>query len=47
MEKLKSGDELEVLTDDTVAKNMIPQWSREHVYVVLKVEVSETSSEWL
>ncbi len=40
MEKLKSGDELEVLTDDAVAKHTIPQWSREHGYEVLKVEES-------
>ena len=40
MEKLKSGDELEVLTDDAVAKNTIPQWSREHGHEVVKVEDS-------
>jgi len=40
MEKLKSGDELEVLTDDAVAKNTIPKWSREHGHEVVKVEES-------
>lgn len=40
IEKLKSGDELEVLTDDAVAKNTIPQWSREHGHEVVRVEES-------
>ena len=40
IEKLKSGDELEVLTDDAVAKNTIPKWSREHGHEVVKVEES-------
>lgn len=40
IEKLKSGDELEVLTDDVVAKNTIPKWSREHGHEVVKVEES-------
>ncbi len=38
--KLKSGEELEVLTDDAIAKNTIPQWSREHGYEIVKVEES-------
>ncbi len=40
IEKLKSGEELEVLTDDAVAKNTIPQWSREHGHEIVKVEES-------
>lgn len=40
IEKLKSGDELEVLTDDTVAKNTIPEWSREHGHEVVRIEES-------
>jgi len=40
IEKLKPGDELEVLTDDAVAKNTIPKWSREHGHEVVKVEES-------
>ncbi|MFZ2410433.1 MAG: sulfurtransferase TusA family protein [Candidatus Methanoperedens sp.] len=40
IEKLKSGEELEVLTDDTIAKNTIPQWSREHGHEIVKVEES-------
>jgi TusA-related sulfurtransferase len=40
IEKLKSGDELEVLTDDAVAKNTIPKWSKEHGHEVVKVEES-------
>lgn len=40
IEKLKSGDELEVLTDDAVAKSTIPEWSREHGHEVVKVEES-------
>ena len=38
IEKLKPGEELEVLTDDTIAKNTIPQWSREHGHEIVKVE---------
>ncbi|MCE8426087.1 MAG: sulfurtransferase TusA family protein [Candidatus Methanoperedens sp.] len=40
IEKLKSGDELEVLTDDAIAKDTIPQWSREHGHDVVKIEAS-------
>ena len=40
IEKLKSGDELEVLTDDAIAKNTIPKWSKEHGHEVVKVEES-------
>lgn len=40
IEKLKSGEELEVLTDDTIAKNTIPEWSREHGHEIVKVEES-------
>lgn len=40
IEKLKSGDELEVLTDDFIAKNTIPKWSREHGHEVVRVEES-------
>jgi TusA-related sulfurtransferase len=40
MEELKTGEELEVLTDDATAKNTIPRWSREHGYEVVKVEES-------
>ncbi len=40
IEKMKSGEELEVLTDDAIAKNSIPQWSREHGHEIIKVEES-------
>ncbi len=40
IEKMKSGEELEVLTDDDIAKNSIPQWSREHGHEIVKVEES-------
>lgn len=40
IEKLKSGEELEVLTDDAAAKNTIPKWSREHGYEIVKAEES-------
>ena len=40
IEKLKSGDELEVLTDDFIAKNTIPKWSRGHGHEVVRVEES-------
>ena len=40
IEKLKSGDELEVLTDDAVAKNTIPQWTKEHGHEIVKIEES-------
>ncbi len=42
IEKLKSGDELEVLTDDDVAKSTIPQWIKEHGHEVVKVEGSDS-----
>lgn len=42
IEKLKSGDELEVLTDDAVAKSTIPEWSREHGHEVVKIEESDS-----
>ncbi len=41
IEKLNPGEELEVLTDDAVAKNTIPQWSREHGHEVLALEELE------
>ena len=40
IEKLKLGEELEVLTDDAVAKSTIPQWIREHGHEIVKVEES-------
>jgi tRNA 2-thiouridine synthesizing protein A len=40
MDELKTGEELEVLTDDDIAKNTIPQWSREHGYEIVTVEES-------
>ena len=40
IERLKSGDELEVLTDDDIAKNTIPEWSREHGHEVVSIEES-------
>lgn len=40
MDELKTGEELEVLTDDDTAKNTIPRWSREHGYEIVNVEES-------
>jgi len=40
IDELKTGEELEVLTDDAIAKNTIPQWSREHGHEVVKIEES-------
>ena len=40
IEKLKSGEELEVLTDDAIAKNTIPQWIREHGHEIVTFEES-------
>ncbi len=37
---LKTGEELEVLIDDAIAKNTIPQWSREHGHEIVKIEES-------
>jgi tRNA 2-thiouridine synthesizing protein A len=40
IDELKTGEELEVLTDDVTARNTIPQWSREHGHEIVKVEES-------
>ena len=40
IDELKPGEELEVLTDDTIAKDTIPRWSREHGHEIVKVEDS-------
>lgn len=40
IERLKSGEELEVLTDDDVAKSTIPQWIREHGHEVVNIKES-------
>ncbi len=40
IERLKSGDELEVLTDDDIAKDTIPKWSREPGHDVVSIEES-------
>ncbi|MDD5474068.1 MAG: sulfurtransferase TusA family protein [Candidatus Methanoperedens sp.] len=40
IDELKTGEELEVLTDDIIAKNTIPRWSREHGHEIIKVEES-------
>lgn len=40
MDELKTGDELEVLTDDPIAKNTIPGWSKEHGHKIIKIEES-------
>ncbi|MCL7413125.1 MAG: sulfurtransferase TusA family protein [ANME-2 cluster archaeon] len=38
IDSLKSGDEIEVLTDDEVAKNAIPKWSKEHGHKIVNLE---------
>jgi tRNA 2-thiouridine synthesizing protein A len=38
IDELKTGEKLEVLTDDITAKNTIPQWSREHGHEIVKIE---------
>ncbi len=40
IEELKAGEELEVLTDDSTAKDTIPQWSRQHGYEIVQSEDS-------
>lgn len=40
IDELKTGEELEVLTDDAIAKDTIPRWSREHGHEIVKVEDS-------
>ncbi len=40
IERLKSGEELEILTDDDVAKSTIPQWIREHGHEVVNIKES-------
>ncbi len=42
IEKMKSGEELEVWVNDDIAKNSIPQWSREHGHEIVKVEESDS-----
>ncbi len=37
---LKTGEELEILTDDVTARNAIPQWTREHGHEIVKIEES-------
>lgn len=37
---LKTGEELEVLTDDAIAKNTIPRWIKEHGHEIVKIEES-------
>jgi tRNA 2-thiouridine synthesizing protein A len=44
IDRLKSGDELEVLTDDDIAKNAIPEWTRDHGHEVVAIE--EMGSEY-
>jgi len=38
IDELAYGEELEVLADDSIAKNTIPQWSRDHGHEVVKIE---------
>lgn len=38
MDELKTGDELEVLTDDPIAKNTIPGWSKDHGHDIVRIE---------
>ena len=40
MDELKTGEELEVIIDDAIAKNTIPQWTKEHGHEVVKIEES-------
>ncbi len=40
IDELRTGEELEVLTDDATAKNTIPMWSKEHGHEVVKIEES-------
>jgi tRNA 2-thiouridine synthesizing protein A len=37
---LKTGEELEVLTDDVTARNAIPQWTRDQGHEVVRIEES-------
>ncbi len=40
IDELKTGEELEVLIDDAIAKKTIPQWSKEHGHEVVKIKES-------
>jgi len=40
IDRLKTGEELEVLLNDATAKTTIPEWSRQHGHEVIKVEES-------
>jgi TusA-related sulfurtransferase len=37
---LKTGEKLEVLTDDITARNAIPQWIKEHGHEIIRIEES-------
>ena len=40
IEKLKQGEELEVLTDDDAAKSTIPQWIKEQGHEIVNIKES-------
>jgi tRNA 2-thiouridine synthesizing protein A len=41
IEEMQAGEELEVITDDPIAKETIPRWSREHGHEVIALEEQE------
>ncbi|MCX9011897.1 MAG: sulfurtransferase TusA family protein [Candidatus Methanoperedens sp.] len=36
--EMKPGEELEVIADDTTAKETIPKWSRLHEHEIIRIE---------
>lgn len=38
IETMKPGEDLEVIADDSTAKETIPKWSKEHGHEIMKIE---------
>ena len=38
IEEMQIGDEVEIITDDSIAKGTIPKWSKQHGHEILVVE---------
>lgn len=38
IDKMKIGDEVEIIADDPTAKDTIPKWSRRHGHDVVSIE---------
>lgn len=41
IESMKTGEEIEIIADDSTAKETIPKWSKQHGHHIVSIEEKE------